>query len=280
MGRAKDITIKVIPSKVANDFVRRWHYSGRVVNNSILHFGAFLDGSLHGVMSFGPPMDKRKVLGLVKGTLWNEMLELNRMAFDDVLPRNSESRCIAIAMRLIRKNAPHIKWILSFSDATQCGDGAIYRASGFLLTGIKENKQILELPDGYRLAQATVTRTGKNGGEQVRLEAQRRISKFSATKGKSIFGSGAASIKPLLEAGAKWLPGYQLRYILLLDKSLEMTCPVLSFSKIDEMNAGMYKGEKVKQAERRPQAAIAHSGERRASSPEGAFDATAPLNSD
>lgn len=53
MGRAKEISLKVIPGKVANPFVRRHHYSGTVVNNSCLHFGVFLDGRLHGVMSYG-----------------------------------------------------------------------------------------------------------------------------------------------------------------------------------------------------------------------------------
>lgn len=106
MGRAKDIILKVIPAKIANDFVKRWHYSGKVVNNSQLHFGAFLNNVLHGVLSFGPSLDKRKIVGLVEGTLWNEFIELNRMAFDDVLPRNSESRCIAIAMKLL-KSTPH-----------------------------------------------------------------------------------------------------------------------------------------------------------------------------
>ena len=144
MGRAKEIIVKVIPSNIANEFVKKHHYSGKVVNNSTLHFGAFLDGKLHGVLSYGSPMDKRRVLPLVQPCLWNEMLELNRMAFDDYLPKNSESRCIAISIKLIKKHAPHIKWILSFSDASQCGDGTIYRASGFVLTSIKENRAILE----------------------------------------------------------------------------------------------------------------------------------------
>ena len=135
MGSAKDLIVKVIPSKVAVPFVKTHHYSGKVVNNSNLHFGVFYEGRLHGVMSFGPSLDKSKIQGLVEGTGWNEFIELNRMAFDDVLPRNSESRAIAIAMKLIRKNAPQIKWVISFADGCQCGDGTIYRASGFILTG-------------------------------------------------------------------------------------------------------------------------------------------------
>lgn len=103
MGSAKDLIVKVIPSKVAVPFVKKHHYSGKVVNNSNLHFGVFYEGRLHGVMSFGPSLDKSKIQGLVEGTGWNEFIELNRMAFDDVLPRNSESRAIAIAMKLIKK---------------------------------------------------------------------------------------------------------------------------------------------------------------------------------
>lgn len=109
MGRAKDIVVKVIPAKVATPFVRAHHYSGKIVNNSCLHFGCFLDGRLHGVMSFGPSMDKRRVINLVQtdnkteAEKWSEFLELNRMAFDDYLPRNSESRCLSIAFRLIKK---------------------------------------------------------------------------------------------------------------------------------------------------------------------------------
>ena len=146
MDRTKGIIIKVIPASVAVPFVKAHHYSGKVVQNSSLHFGCFLDGKLHGVLSYGPSMDKRKILPLVMDTPWNGFLELNRMAFDDYLPRNSESHCIAKTLRMIRRKAPHIKWIISFADGSQCGDGTIYRASNFILTGIKENKTILHFP--------------------------------------------------------------------------------------------------------------------------------------
>jgi hypothetical protein len=219
MGRAKEIQVKVIPAKIANAFVKEFHYSGKVVSNSSLHFGAFLDGKLHGVMSYGSPLDKSKVLPLVQPSLWNEMLELNRMAFDDYLPKNSESRCIAVSIRLIKKNAPHIKWILSFSDGTQCRDGTIYRASGFVLTSIKNNT-------GQRIDEKT--------GEvfsQVSFSAHR-------PNEKEYFKS------------LKKLDGFQLRYIYLIDKNCKITVPVLPFSRIDEIGAGMYKGEKVSMLER------------------------------
>lgn len=241
MGRTKEIVLKVIPSKIAIPFVKKHHYSGKVVNNSSLHFGAFLDNQLHGVLSFGPSLDKSKIIGLVEGTGWNEFLELNRMAFDDYLPRNSESYCISKAMMLIKKNAPQIKWVVSFADGCSCGDGAIYRASNFVLTLIKKNSDLCVLPNGQKIHSMTL----KSQPLQKRPELGGR-SFFDITGGKYDFK------KYVEAAGAQILTGFQLRYIYFIDKSYRqrLTVPEIPFSRIDEMGAGMYKGEKITQAER------------------------------
>lgn len=236
MGRCKEIVIKVIPASVANPFVKKYHYSGKVVNNSSLHFGAFLDGRLHGVLSYGPSTDKRRILPLVEGTGWNDYLELNRMAFDDYLPRNSESYCIGKTIRMIRKRAPHIKWIISFADGCSCGDGTIYRASNFLLTGIKENSAIIQLPSGEKIHQLSLT--------------SNPTKKRPELGGKSLgdISGGAASISAYLKyTGGKKQNGFQLRYIYFIDKKYKdkLTIPIIPFSRIDEMGAGMYKGENV-----------------------------------
>jgi len=218
MGRAKEIVVKVIPSKIANEFVKLNHYSGKVVPNSTLHFGCFLDGKLHGVMQFGPSINKKGTINLVEGTGWNEFIELNRMAFDDYLPKYSESRCIAISIRLIKKNAPQIKWIISFADGTQCGDGTIYRASGFKLVGIVDN---------------TALRMNPETGEAMHVIQAHHLKMSSEFR--------------------NWKPfkGKQLKYIYLIDKSMQITKEVLPFSEIDKQGAGMYKGEKITLQERR-----------------------------
>lgn len=240
MGRCKEIAVKVIPSTVARPFVKAHHYSGKIVNNSVLNFGCFLDGKLHGVMQFGSPMDKRKVIGLVDGTGWNEMLELNRMAFDDYLPRNAESYCLGKAMKLIKKNAPHIKWVLSYADGTQCGDGTIYRASNFVLTGINKNKTIIKLPNGKIIADIVLN---ADSSPHLREQWQKEM---------------GIPIRPMTagEMCSKWggqrLDGFMLRYIYFLDKKCKdkLTVPILPFSKIDEMGAGMYKGQNITRQER------------------------------
>jgi hypothetical protein len=241
-----DITMKVLPSKVAIPFIKQHHYSGKVVNNSSLHFGVFLDGKLHGVMSYGPSLDKSKIIGLVEGTGWNEFLELNRMAFDSVLPRNSESRAISMSIKLIKKHAPQVKWIISFADACSCGDGTIYRASNFVLTGIKENLNLAVLPNGDKIHKMTLA----SNPTTPRKELGGRTF-FDVTGGKYDFN------KYVEAAGATILPGYQLRYLYFIDKKYakRLTVPVIPFSKIDELGAGMYKGEKVTQESRHTECA-------------------------
>lgn len=226
MATAKDIHVAPISAKDAAAIVKRVHYSGKVVNNSQLHMGVFYNGRLEGALSFGPSLDKRKIVGLVDGTGWNEFLELNRMAFTDALPRNSESRALSVAMKLIKKHAPQVKWIITFADGTQCGDGTIYRAAGFALTGVRTNHHLFNV-DGEIIV-------GK-------IAWDRGWTPFWATGEKD-----AERIRKATGKSAEVLEGFQLRYIYFIDPSYRarLTVPELPYSKIAEMGAGMYRGEK------------------------------------
>ncbi len=239
MPSAKDIQIRPIPAAAANTLVKRVHYSGKVVQNSQVHFGVFLNGRLEGAMQFGPSMVKRLLRGLVADTGWNDFIELNRMAFSDRLPRNSESRALGVALRAMRRQYPHLQWVISFSDATQCGDGTIYRAAGFVLTGITENKTLLEFPDGSRVAKLTLT---ANWNCPSAVELSKRL-------GADRPPTTASGWKAL---GGRELPGYQLRYVYFLNPEARarLTVPVIPFSEIDRIGAGMFRGERVSMAER------------------------------
>lgn len=229
MGEAKKIEVKLINKRDADTICRRIHYSGKVDPRSQLHFGVFYRGQCHGVMQYGPSIDKSKLIGLVKDTRWNGFLELNRMAFDDFLPKNSESRALAYSFRFIRKHYPHIEWIVSFADGSQCGDGTIYRASGFHLTQINKNNSMYRFPNGEVHCQLVFT-IGSSGG----------IKRKMGMLPTETFGQFAKRV------GAKKIPGFQLRYI----KHLVPIAPdrinheILDYSEIDRMSARMYKGER------------------------------------
>jgi hypothetical protein len=248
MAKAKDIHIAPVKAADANALVKSVHYSGKVVQNSQLHLGVFLGGRMEGVMQFGPSLDKRKIQGLVAGTGWNGFIELNRMAFSDRLPRNSESRALSIAFKIIKKHYPHIEWVVSFADGAQCGDGTIYRASGFVLTGIKKNNSLWAAPTGEVFPETSL-RPGIGGAKQIA-----RAKAISRTRGDHI-ANGGSTMRPYIEAGFKPIPGFQLRYIYFLypDARDRLTIPILPFSKIEEVGASMYRGNK------RPKQAMAGS---------------------
>lgn len=224
MASAKDIRVAPINPQDANRLVKRLHYSGSVVLNTQLHLGVFLGSRLEGVMQFGPSTDKRRVQGLVADTPWNGFIELNRMAFSERLPRNSESRALAVAMRMMRQAYPHLGWVLTYADGAQCGDGTIYRAAGFALTGMRKN----------------VTLWANDAGDVVSLT--------TVTKEKYILANnGASSMAQYKAQGYKPIEGHQLRYMYFLDPTARdrLTVPVLPYSAIAEADAGMYRGQKV-----------------------------------
>jgi len=240
MASAKDLRVAPIRAADARRFISRNHYSGKVVNNSQLHFGVFLDKRLQGAMQFGPSTDKRRTISLVSGTKWNGFLELNRMAFSQLLPRNSESRAIGVALRIIRKHYPEIEWILSYADATQCGDGAIYRASGFVLTKVEKNTTLYRMPNGEVCAQLTFADGHKGGG---------------AAKRRHGYREGEGPSRFLRRVNAVPIPGFQLRYIYFLNPAARerLTVPILPFSRIAEMGATMYRGERTRPKQATPE---------------------------
>lgn len=214
MGDAKRLHVAPISSRDAKRMVLALHYSGTVVTKSKLHLGVFLDGRCCGVMSFGQAMFQSQMLGLVRGSELDNFLELNRMAFSDALPRNSESRAIAIACRLLRQHAPQLKWLISFADATQCGDGTIYRAAGFLLTAIKRNTSLRRDPVSGRVMQSVGAH--KRGLDKV-----------------------FRSWEPV--------PGYSLRYVRFLDPSWRerLTVDPIPYERLRELGVSMYRGRRV-----------------------------------
>ena len=127
------------------------------------------------------------------------------------------------------------------ADACSCGDGAIYRASNFVLTGIKENLNLAELPDGTRIHKMTLASNPTTPRKELH-----GLTFFDVTGGTYDFK------KYLAHVGATPIPGFQLRYIYFIDRSCraKLTVPEIPFSRIDELGAGMYKGEKITQAER------------------------------
>lgn len=217
MFTAKDIEIKVIDSASSRKIVERYHYSGKCTQNSQVHFGVFLNGRLEGALQFGPSIDKRRMAQNL-GIGFNESIELNRMALSDNCPKNSESRALGICLRILKKKYPFLKIVISFADACQCGDGTIYRASGFKLHSFKKNTTLRLLPDGRIIADKT----------------------FNDKIGRTIDGIHLRDTKPI--------DGFQMKYLYFFDKEIEKKFKFVEFDKIPDQ-VKMYKGIKRSELE-------------------------------
>jgi hypothetical protein len=234
---AKEIRVAPIRSDVARKLIISGHYSKKVVRNSQLHLGVFLRDRLLGAMSYGPPIDRGKMLGIVRGTAWENVIELNRMWFSDALPRNSESRALAVSFRMLKAHAPQVKWIVSFADAGQCGDGTIYRASGFVLTAIKPTVNQARMPSGEVIHKLSLESNPVGSGY------------YAITGGRYDFKKWCALV------GAVPVPGYQFRYVRFLDPAWldRLTEPVIPFDAIPD-ECRMVRGVRPVVAPREPPA--------------------------
>jgi len=174
-------------------------------------------------------------------------------------------------MKLLKKQAPHIEWVVSYADGAQCGDGSIYRATGFYLVDIKKNTSMWKMPNGDVVCSIVFNPGFSPNSKNDQSKKYGKVGEFSTWP----------ATRFLNKIGASPVPGFQLKYVYFLNESAKkrLTVPILHFSKIDEMGAGMYRGEKVSLQERKAKhAAVAHTGEHLASSQNGAFDSTLPLN--
>ena len=109
-------------------------------------FGAFLDGSLVGVLTVGKPPSWSLLYGLV-GEKYAErrndptsrsedVFELNRLWMSDsiLLPDFCESKFIGWCLRELRKIRPGII-LVSYADSAHNHIGVVYQATNWLYTG-------------------------------------------------------------------------------------------------------------------------------------------------
>jgi len=141
----KDLVLAPIPHAVANRLVRAHHYLHSAPTGLRLSLGVFARGALRGVVQFnaGP----RGARSLFQGASAAEVLSLCRLWLDDRLPRNSESRVLAVACRLLARHTL-AKAIVSYADPGAGHVGRIYRAAGWLYLGQSEPQPLLALDDG------------------------------------------------------------------------------------------------------------------------------------
>lgn len=166
-----ELRVEVIPCWLARTLVQVHHYSRRWVNNSYLHLGVMSGRTLVGVMQWGYALNPNSGRRVVLDTGNREYMELNRLWLHNSMPKNSESRAIGYAIRLIRKQYPAVQWVQSFADE-RCGKGGIvYQACSFDFVG-SHLSRFYEL-DGEWFHELAKTRKGGVRGRHLQANLHR-----------------------------------------------------------------------------------------------------------
>jgi len=131
--KPKSLEVKPCERSHIKSFLEKHHYSHNINGvKSSYCFSVEHEGRLMGAVLFGQ----------MSTTAWkrfgeseSEVIELRRLVLLDCCPKNSESRVISQCLRWIKKNAKHIKVVVSYADPNYGHTGVVYKASNFNLAG-------------------------------------------------------------------------------------------------------------------------------------------------
>lgn len=113
--------------------VEHWHYSRRMPASKSFKIGVWECGQFVGCLMFGMGAGnatRGERYGLAEKY---EVAELTRVALTS--HSSPVSRMISISIKLLKKENPGLRLLISFADTEQGHHGGIYQASGWIYTG-------------------------------------------------------------------------------------------------------------------------------------------------
>lgn len=114
--------------------VAKWHYSGTLSSSKNVYIGVWEIEKFIGVIVFGIGAGN-----VTNGTKYGlsrtcEMAEMTRVALANH-HKSPVSRIVSIAIRMMKRQSPGVRLIISMSDPVQGHVGGIYQAGGWIYTG-------------------------------------------------------------------------------------------------------------------------------------------------
>lgn len=126
-----DLRLAGCTHEAASYACRRWHYSGKMPAGKLVKVGVWEAGRFIGAVVFGRGANNH--IGSRYSLRQTEVCELVRVALCD--HSAPVSRVVAIALRLLRRQSPGLRLIVSYADPEQGHVGTIYQALGWLYVG-------------------------------------------------------------------------------------------------------------------------------------------------
>lgn len=121
-----------------------WHYSKTVPTGKPLRIGVWENGKFIGVVFFGSGASA--ALGSPYGLTTFQVCELVRVALNK--HEAAVTRIISIAIKMLKKQAPGLRLIVSFADPFQGHHGGIYQGGNWIYSGDSSPSSMWRLPNG------------------------------------------------------------------------------------------------------------------------------------
>lgn len=114
--------------------VMRWHYSKAMPKSKLAKIGVWEDGKFIGVVLYGVGATN----ALVKryGLKDTEGCELVRVAL--AKHKTPVSRIVAVSLRILHRDMPGVRLVVSFADPDEGHHGGIYQAGGWVYSGMSQ----------------------------------------------------------------------------------------------------------------------------------------------
>lgn len=131
MSSRPELRLDWCSHEAAKYAVEKWHYSRCIPKSKLVKIGVWENQKFIGVVIFGLGATSKLVSPY--GLQQTEGCELVRVALSK--HDTPVSRIVSIAIRLLKKQSPGLRLIVSFADPEQNHHGGIYKAGGWIYAG-------------------------------------------------------------------------------------------------------------------------------------------------
>ncbi len=118
--------------EAAKHAVRRWHYSRKMPAAKLVRIGVWEEKRFVGAILYGCGANRH--LARPFGLESTGACELVRVALAPGR-KHPTSKCVAISLRLLRRQSPGLQVVVSYADTKQGHLGIIYQATNWLFVG-------------------------------------------------------------------------------------------------------------------------------------------------
>ena len=139
------IVIERTKKEIVYDMILNKHYANTWTASSDIYAIYYRDGEhkffdsdnlkLIGCVIYGNPVGFRVVKSICNELTDIDVLELKRLWIEDGYGKNIESYCIAQTLKMLKKDSPQTKVVISYADPAAKHKGIIYRATNWLYQG-------------------------------------------------------------------------------------------------------------------------------------------------